>query len=347
MTSFSSHNTLAAKKEISIPSPKPLPSSIVVVGDLNGALDGLRALLRGTGLINSHDRWKGGASHLVQLGDVFNRGSGAREAFEMLIRLQEEARTVGGDVTILLGNHEVMTALGDESYCTAGEYLSFATARERAAWPERERRAFMHLRSQRQPGEPILPLEPRFRLWEMEHVPGKAALRGALGPRGRIGRVIRRLPVALSLGDTVFVHGGVSPHWARQGVEGLNRTAVKAWAELPTHLGAVPRSSILRHPDGPLWHRQLARGSGAETEAILKKVLAGLGGRRIVVGHSPVRIVPGGRKGYILTRFRHRLVCADVGIAEDKPQTWAALVIDGQGGHEWRVDGVRVLWQKR
>ena len=264
----------------------------------------------------------------------------------MLIRLQQEARTVGGNVTILLGNHEVMTALGDESYCTAGEYLSFATSREREAWSQRERRALMRLRRQHQPGKPILPLGPRFALWEMEHVPGKAALRRALGPRGRIGRVIRSLPVALSLGDTVFVHGGVSPHWARQGVDGLNRAAAKAWADSPNHLGEVPQTSILRHAGGPLWDRQLARGSGAETEAILKKVLAGLGGRRLVVGHSPVHIVPGGRKGHVLTRFRHRLVCADVGIAEDKPQTWAALVIDSQGGHEWRVDGVRVLWRK-
>ncbi len=324
-----------------------LSPRIVVVGDLNGAPDGLRALLRGTGLINSHDRWKGGTSHLVQLGDVFNRGSGARAAFEMLVRLQKEARTVGGDVTILLGNHEVMTALGDESYCTAGEYLSFATARERAAWPQRARRAFLRLRKQGQPGEPILPLEPRFLLWEIEHVPGKAALRRALGPRGRIGREIRRLPVALSLGDTLFLHGGLSPHWARHGVEGLNRAAAKAWANSPDHMEEVPRSSILRNADGPLWHRQFVRGSGAETEANLKQVLAVLGGRRLVVGHSPVRIAPGGRKGYILTRFRHRLVCADVGIQEDHPGSWAALVIDGQGGHEWRVDGVRVLWRKR
>src|SRR3982750_2060083 len=96
-------------------------NKIVVVGDLNGAYDVLVDILRGTKLVNRELSWRGGRAGLGQMGGLFNRGDGGVQALRLLLKLQRQARKVGGKVTVLLGNHEVMTALGHEGYCTEGE----------------------------------------------------------------------------------------------------------------------------------------------------------------------------------------------------------------------------------
>src|SRR3954467_5236105 len=94
---------------------------VIAIGDLNGAYDVLLDILRGTGLVNRKLDWSGQRDELVQMGDLFNRGGGAAQALRLLLRLQRQARAAGGNVTILLGNHEVMTALRHEAYCTEDE----------------------------------------------------------------------------------------------------------------------------------------------------------------------------------------------------------------------------------
>src|SRR5262245_23484081 len=174
-------------------------------------------------------RWVGGRAELVQVGDLFNRGGGARRAFELLLRLRSEAAAAGGRVTILLGNHEVMIALRNEAYCTEDEYLSFATTRERRAWPVRVRRALRRILRDHPPRGPIPPLGPRLDAWKVLHAPGRASMRRALGPRGRLGRAIRALPIAYGVAGVVFVHAGLLPAWARHGVDGLNEAARRQW----------------------------------------------------------------------------------------------------------------------
>lgn len=91
-----------------IHSPGRVPPALWVVGDIHGALDKLRALLRGAGLINHADGWTGGAAHLAFLGDYLDRGPDGVGVVRLIRRLEGEARAAGGQVTALLGNHEVM-----------------------------------------------------------------------------------------------------------------------------------------------------------------------------------------------------------------------------------------------
>lgn len=53
-------------------------------------------------------RWNGKTARLWFLGDLFDRGPDGLAVLNLVIRLQREARAVGGDVKALLGNHEVM-----------------------------------------------------------------------------------------------------------------------------------------------------------------------------------------------------------------------------------------------
>src|SRR5215207_8409564 len=47
---------------------------IVAVGDVHGAYDRLLEILRAAAVIDTRNRWIGGRTHLVQTGDVLDRG---------------------------------------------------------------------------------------------------------------------------------------------------------------------------------------------------------------------------------------------------------------------------------
>ena len=80
--------------------------------------------------------------------------------------------------------------------------------------------------------------------------------------------------------------------------------------------------------------REIARGTGAETDTMLTKVLSMVEARRMVIGHTMTRHAPNGRQGQILTRFKSRLVYSDVGIRGGDGQPRAALVVEGPIGRK-------------
>jgi hypothetical protein len=316
---------------------------VVAIGDLNGAADALEAILRGTRLVDGSGRWTGGRAHLVQVGDLFNRGPRGRAAFGRLRALGRQARAAGGDVTVLLGNHEAMTALGNESYCTVEEYLSFAPARERALWKERVARQMVRLLRDHPPRGPIAPLEPRLAAWSALNAPGRRELRRELGPRGATGRALRALPVAIRIADTAFVHSVPSPRWARRGIDGLNQAARATWAARPRFWRDLPRSSLFRAVDGPLWNRELVGRETRATRAALARSLDGLGVRRIVIGHTQTRHLPDGERGRIALRHDGRVICIDVSLGLGPNPPLAALDLRGDALHEWTPSGRRRL----
>ncbi len=315
---------------------------IVAIGDLNAAYDALVEILRGTKLVNRQLDWVGGRAELVQMGDLFNRGDGAVQALKLLLRLRRQAPASGGRVTVLLGNHEAMTALRHEGYCTEGEYLAFATAAERRAWPARVHRALRRLARQRPHGV-VLPIEPRLEAWKIEHVPGRTALRRALGPRGTIGRALRALPVAHLSEGSLFVHAGLLPAWAKLGLAGLDGMAQREWAEGGRGLWTLPKKGLFRSGSGPLWDRSLVRG-GADARRALTQSLAVMGARRMIVGHTQTASLAGGREGHIHVQAGGRLISVDVGLASGPGTPRAALIIDGPTGSEWTPAGTQRLW---
>ena len=79
-----------------------------VVGDVHGAHDKLRALLIVAGLTDRYGQWTGGDAHLVFLGDYLDRGPDGAGVIRFVQELQVRAAQAGGEVSALLGNHEVM-----------------------------------------------------------------------------------------------------------------------------------------------------------------------------------------------------------------------------------------------
>ena len=107
------------------------PNRVVALADVHGDADALRSVLSLAGLLDeATDRWCGGDATLVQLGDILDRGAEEAECFELLWRLDFEARAAGGRVVCLLGNHEIMNV--------AGRATPFVHARGRFAFgPDR------------------------------------------------------------------------------------------------------------------------------------------------------------------------------------------------------------------
>src|SRR5882724_2110009 len=104
---------------------------VVAIGDVHGAYDRFVEILRAASLVDDKGKWAGGRAHLVQLGDVVDRGPDSAKALDLIDRLQKDASRAGGAVHMLLGNHEVMRMLGDLRYTMPGEYEAFVTPKSR------------------------------------------------------------------------------------------------------------------------------------------------------------------------------------------------------------------------
>lgn len=82
--------------------------SVFIIGDLHGHFNDYRRLLRDAALIDDDDHWIGGEHQLWQIGDFFDRGIYGIDCVALTMKLQREARQVGGEVNAILGNHEMM-----------------------------------------------------------------------------------------------------------------------------------------------------------------------------------------------------------------------------------------------
>lgn len=282
------------------PSAQPAPARIVAVGDLHGDFEAWRAIAGAAGLTDGKGRWAGGNAILVQMGDVVDRGPDSLKIIRDLQRLQREAPRRGGRVIVLVGNHEAMNMTGDLRYVHPGEYAAFVNRGSKAL---RERMfqankaaivAAFHMRT------PTMSPEAIRDQWMAATPLGQLEHQAAWRPDGELGKWMLDNPAVVKLGDSLFVHGGISAAFAQLPVEEINRqvaAALKAQDDSPT--------AIINHPHGPLWYRGLLmRGGGDEAtlaplpegaatpltiEQEIELVLRNYGVKRIVVGHTPAR----------------------------------------------------------
>ena len=269
---------------------------IVAIGDIHGDYDQYIEALERSGLIDDRLRWSGGETHLVQMGDVPDRGPDTMKVIEHLQKLKRQAKRAGGHVHTLIGNHEAMMLHGDLRYINPGEYAAFVTRRSKM-FQERYIREVQAWMEESQPEA-----DRSFERLAVEYPLGYVEHRVAWAPDGDLGSWVLRNPTAIKINDTIFVHGGLSPHGELKTLDEIN-------AEVRTALAMgerVEEGLITINDDGPLWYRGLARAP-AETELEpLMKLLEFHGANRIVVGHTPT-------SGQIETRLDGRVLLIDVG----------------------------------
>lgn len=276
------------------------PVRLVAVGDLHGDHDAWLAIARSARIIDAKGRWAGGKAVLVQSGDIVDRGPDSLKIIRHLIRLKREAAKAGGRVVVLVGNHEAMMMTDDLRYVHPGEYAAFAdrqSERRRVQVYEANRAGIEAAYRTRDAAMPPAAIRDA---WMKSMPPGKLEHRAAWRPGGELGRWAMGNPAVAKIGDTLFVHGGISAAYAAVPIDQINARVAAALAAGDETPGAIINDSM-----GPLWYRGLVTRSGADgtasspaaapastaprptIEQEIDLVLRDYGVKRIVVGHTP------------------------------------------------------------
>jgi hypothetical protein len=332
---------------------------IVAFSDVHGAYDAMVETLQSAKVIDASLSWSGGKTHLVLVGDILDRGPDSRAAMDLLMVIEQEAIQAGGQVHVLMGNHEVMNLIGDIRYVARQEYAAFADdelPEDREFWFE----AYRSKRADRGARE-----EELLATFDSEFPAGFFAHRKAFAPDGKYGAWLLIKPLIVVVNSTAFVHGGLSPMVAETGLQGINGDLVddislyahqlavlfKKQLLLPTdsnrdHVdilndlrpNAVMTPSVaeavadIRRLNGPLfsyqsphWYRgHLYCGEILESERIdaaLQKISAS----RVVVGHTPTA------NREIMQRLDGRVIEVDTGMLNSyyKGSGHALVIEDG------------------
>ena len=137
----------------------PAQKRLVAIGDLHGDLIATFKVLKLAEVIPQNSKmsdvnnvhWCGGSTWVIQMGDqidrcradwgennciknyddVFEDEGNNQVIFQLFLRLDDEAKKVGGRVLGLLGNHELMNIDKDFRYVSSKEFLEFVPPQQR------------------------------------------------------------------------------------------------------------------------------------------------------------------------------------------------------------------------
>ncbi|MEM9530073.1 MAG: metallophosphoesterase [Pseudomonadota bacterium] len=304
---------------------------IVVVGDVHGDYEQFVAALREAGLVDKKNRWRGGNTHLVQIGDVPDRGPDTDKAIELLKKLERQARKDGGEVHALIGNHEAMMMGGDVRYVHPGEYAALTDRRSQKRQDDYYKRNVEFIKS-RTPEEEWPVFDEAHRAAFNERFPvGYVELRTAWAPQGEFGKWVLKHATALRINDSLFVHAGISLTPPFQTIDAINEQVHDA-LKIAEQVGD---DAIIFSSDGPLWNRALpVLPENEENEALLDEMLNFYGVKRIIIGHTPL-------VGTVLPRFGGKVILTDAGLSAYYGGARAILIIDDTGPHVL-LEGQRV-----
>lgn len=91
-------------------------SKQLILSDIEGNFGAFRKLLQANNVIDTSFNWTFGNGHLVLIGDFVDRGNQVTEVLWLIYSLEEKAKSAGGYVHYILGNHEIMNMSGDLRY---------------------------------------------------------------------------------------------------------------------------------------------------------------------------------------------------------------------------------------
>ncbi|KAG6730598.1 hypothetical protein I3842_01G088900 [Carya illinoinensis] len=205
--------------------PTP-PDRLVAIGDLHGDLEKCKEAFRLANLIDCSDKWIGGSSTVVQLGDVLDRGGDELKILYFLEKLKRQAARSGGTLITMNGNHEIMNVEGDFRIVTKAGLEEFRTW---ADWYRFGQAMKGLCKGLEKPEDPFDGIPSLCGLNDEGLVQGLRARMAALRPQGPISsRFLSQNVVVLVLGDSVFVHGGLLPEHVSYGLEKINEE-VRDW----------------------------------------------------------------------------------------------------------------------
>ncbi|CAN6318577.1 unnamed protein product [Urochloa humidicola] len=213
---------------------------IVAIGDCHGDLSQTRAALVLAGVLSAESDghvWTGGRTVLVQVGDILDRGEDEIAILSLLSSLNVQAKSQGGAVFQVNGNHETMNVEGDFRYVDPGgfdecicflEYLDECDGN----WDD----AFLNWVNvaERRKKEYRTSPNSDWGSWNfVKKQKGFAARSSLLKRGGPLACELAQHPVVLKINDWIFCHGGLLPHHVEYGIERMNRE-VSMWMKCPS-----------------------------------------------------------------------------------------------------------------
>lgn len=273
---------------------------IVAIGDVHGDYNQLYGLLQAAQVIDRKGKWSGGKTHLVQTGDVVDRGPDSRKAMDLLMELEPQAQKAGGAVHALLGNHETMNIYGDLRYVSKEEYASYRTANSEEL---RDQYANLLLEDLKKKKTPPPDPEAFLKTIEQQTPLGWVERLQAFAPQGKYGKWLRQHNAIIKINDVVFLHGGIGPKYAAKSIREINETIR---AELNDF--SKLQNGMTSDDDGPLWYRGLAQGPESALAEHVDQVLKNYDAHHIVIGHTP--------RAAVLPRFGGKVITIDVGLLQ-------------------------------
>lgn len=297
---------------------------IVAIGDVHGDLSQTRAALVLAGVLSAESDghvWTGGRTVLVQVGDILDRGKDEIAILSLLSSLNLQAKSQGGAVFQVNGNHETMNVEGDFRYVDPGgfdecirflEYLDESDGN----WEE----VFLNWVdvSERRKKEYRASPNSDWRPWNFVNKQRGFAARSSLFKRGGpLACELARHPVVLKINDWVFCHGGLLPHHVEYGIERMNREVsmwMKCSGEDSDDETGIPFIAT-RGYDSVVWSRLYSHDPAERprralmlSSIVAEQTLKSVGAKGMVVGHTP-------QIGGVNCKCDGKVWCVDVGMS--------------------------------
>ena len=301
---------------------------IVAVGDIHGDYKAFIKILKGTGLIDKELHWIGGKTHLVQIGDVLDRGDHAKEILDLLMKLEKEAEEAGGKVHMLIGNHEELNITGlvfnrgDEF--TTRQLVSFLPDRYRERQVKKFRKILGDNPTKKKGLDSSLDrdLMPFWEnmLNELRTDRKHPARREYLRNFNKIhGKWIVQQNAVIKINNIIFVHGGISEKFSMWELKAINNRLRK---ELEDIRRAVMNSTlpkiqdfqrqIVWEPGGPYWYRGYFEVDEHDFQENVDIILKNLNAEYMVIAHTPQVI----KTKEDMQLFQGKIWIIDTGISE-------------------------------
>ena len=286
-------------KEIETRNRRTARERVVTIGDLHGDLEQTKRAFRACHLTDLKDKWIGGKTTVVQVGDQLDRGPDEVAVMYFLERVAEEAERSGGELVRILGNHETLNIAGRFRYAQREGCADFTRWRDRqkigmelkkmcfGSEKQMERRYRKKKQTNWCAYETGEKRHEKLPSWIREDDVHSINRWKAVCPGGEFTkRFFAGKNLAERVGSTLFVHAGVLEHHALYGLENINKD-IREWASNAENPRGVPPSHV-QSDQSIVWARDYAHTEEERCDcAKLSRALHFLPGvERVVVGHT-------------------------------------------------------------
>lgn len=293
---------------------------IICVGMSQGWTGRLVKLLQQIEVIDQHENWIAGDSHLVYLGNLMGYGDSNIEGMRLLFKLSKQAEEAGGMVHMLMGSTDFVNLRYMLSTMPTTAYEDMAAEDSQARLDERLGRMLEELWefNGNHPEDLRKQLRRNYeRFFNLAHKPGSMEFMDLYAPGTEMGDWWRSMNTVITINNILFVSGGLHPYYADVPYDRLN-----AYHRNEANKDAVFVPVMADIKTGPYVWRGLSVPKTDADSADVHKMLAELGHPLMVVGHAP------SRNGESM--IRRRVIHVDCNFMAAREQAaYNAVVISG------------------